>query len=238
MNRCGYLSSPFATSTMKKTAIDNNQSTKHKLWMALLLGFPLCQMISKSTIQEISNTTSQTVTALTLTTLFTFCCAQSTHTQCIEIWLLVLHTIISLLALLIRGMLLVFLDSNVWALSMVLSLWAKQRVLIWILDHTITPTFDPTVNPHFWFHVLLHSRRIVHSHKRSSDQRTINQSSSMTFAFAALNTFIITFSMWRRVRFATSRWRILLFVTSSPSTSLWLHYHQVHAWSWRLLQLC
>jgi hypothetical protein len=38
--------------------------------------------------------------------------------------------------------------------------------------------------------------------------------------FAALNTFTMAFFMRRRVRFATSRGRILLVATSSPSTSL------------------
>ncbi len=162
------------------------------------------------------------------------------HTQCIKIWFLsriVLHTIVlSWLCLLIRDVILVLLDTNVWALSLVPSQQAKQWVPIWILDHTI--------DVNFWSHSqssslilhFLHSRRIVHGHKRSSDQKTIYQTSSMTFT--ALNTFTMAFLMQSRVRFTTLRWRIVLFATLSPSTSLWLHYHQVHAQSWRLLQLC
>ena len=114
---------------------------------------------------------------------------------------------------------------------------AKRWVLKWILDPTILPTFDPTIHPHVWFHVLSHFRVTVNGHKTSSDQRTIiRQSTSMTFA--ALSKFKMPFLMRRRVRFATSRLRILLFATSSSSTSLRRHYYQVHARSWSLLQLC
>ena len=110
---------------------------------------------------------------------------------------------------------------------------AKRWVLKWILDPTILPTFDPTIHPHVWFHVLSHFRVTVNGHKTSSDQRTIiRQSTSMTFA--ALSKFKMPFLRRRRVRFATSRLRILLFATSSSSTSLRRHYYQVHARSWRL----